>query len=45
MTTVIKEKIVGAEVVKPTPEILAYARPAKLPGTTYKIKPPTPKRV
>lgn len=41
MTTVIKEKIVGAEVVKPEPAILAYARPAKLSGTTYKIKPPT----
>lgn len=41
MTTVIKEKIIGAEVVKPDATILAYARPAKLPGTTYKIKPPT----
>src|SRR3972149_9544237 len=41
MTTVIKEKIVGAEVVKPAPAILAYDRPAKLSGTTYKIQPPT----
>jgi ribonucleoside-diphosphate reductase alpha chain len=41
MTTVIKEKIIGAEVVKPAPTLLAYDRPAKLSGTTYKIKPPT----
>ena len=41
MTTIITEKIVGAEVVKPAPAILAYDRPAKLSGTTYKIKPPT----
>jgi hypothetical protein len=41
MTTVITEKIIGAEVVKPDPTLLAYARPLKLAGTTYKIKPPT----
>jgi hypothetical protein len=37
----INEKIVSAEVVKPAPAILAYERPAKLQGATYKIKPPT----
>ena len=41
MTTVITEKIIAAEVVKPDPTLLAYARPLKLAGTTYKIKPPT----
>lgn len=38
----ITEKIIGQEIVKPPePPIAPYERPAKLRGTTYKIKPPT----
>lgn len=45
MTVKITEKITGVSVVrhddKPAPSpIVAYERPAKLRGTTYKIKPP-----